>query len=114
TRAIRGWKVPNKIATRPQFGEVITLIIGFLRELDRELSGQSSNFKSSVLRSAKEPGHAERLHDWGRGFTTALTLGSQGLTGRSASAVAAVREIAGTTSASAEFGPHAVDKVVSA
>jgi yecA family protein len=111
---IRGWKVPNKIAARPQFEEFNALIIGFLRELDRELSEQDSKFKSSVLRSPKEHGRAERLHDWGRGFLRALTLGSQGLEGRSASAGAAVREIADTTSASKSVGPHAVDRVVGA
>jgi len=43
-----------------------------------------------------------------------MALGSQGLKGRSASAGAAVRLIAGTTAASAPFGPKAVDNVVSA
>jgi hypothetical protein len=45
---------------------------------------------------------------------TALTLGSQGLKARSDSAGAAVRDIADTTSASATFGPRAVDKVLNA
>jgi hypothetical protein len=61
-----------------------------------------------------EVGKAERLHSWGRGFMTALMLGSQGLQCRSASAGAAVKTIADTTSASARFNPRAVDEVVSA
>ncbi|MEO8063592.1 MAG: YecA family protein [Pseudomonadota bacterium] len=111
---IRGWKVPNKISTRPQFEEFIALIIGFLQELDRDLTDQPSRFKSSVLRSPSGPGQAERLHRWGRGFMTAVTLGSQGLKGRSESAVASVRLIAGKTSASAISSPRAAEEIVSA
>jgi yecA family protein len=111
---IRGWKVPNKIAMRPKFEEFNALIIGFLQELDRELSDQRSRFKSSVLRSPKEPGRGERLHGWGRGFMKAVTLGSQGLQGRSVSAVASVRLIAGKTSASAVSSSHTGEEIVSA
>jgi hypothetical protein len=42
---------------------------------------------------------------------TALTLGSQGLKGRSAGAVAAVHTIATSTAASALFGPRTVDEI---
>jgi hypothetical protein len=41
-------------------------------------------------------------------------LGSQGLKWRSTNAATAVRVIAAATSASAPFGPNAVDEVVSA
>ena len=111
---VRGWKVPNKIATRARFEEFNTLIIGFLRELDRELSDRRSGFESSVLRNANEPGRAERLHGWGRGFMKALTLGAQGFKGRSDGAVASVRLIAGRTSASAISSSHAGEEIVSA
>jgi len=111
---VRGWKIPPEIAPQPQYDEFIALIIGFLQDLDRQLSNQNSRFRSSVLRSPMEGGEAERLHSWGRGFMTALMLGSQGLQCRNASAGAAVKVIADTTSASARFNPRAVDEVVSA
>jgi yecA family protein len=110
----RGWKVPNKIAARSQYEEFVSLIVGFMRDLDRSLSRQPSRFESSVLHSLNGRARIQGLHGWGKGFMTALTLGSQGLKGRSASAGAAVRLIAATTSASAPFGPHAVADVVSA
>jgi len=111
---IRGWKVPNKIAARPKFEEFNALIVGFLQELDRELSDGRSGFKSTVLRNSKELGRAERLHCWGRGFMKALTLSSQGLKGRSEGAVASVRLIAAKTSASAFPDLHSHEELVSA
>jgi yecA family protein len=110
----RGWKVPTKITARSQYDEFVSLILGFMRDLDRNLSRQPSRFESSVLHSLNSRARNEALHRWGKGFMTALTLGSQGLKGRSASASAAVRLIAGTTAASASFGPRAVEDVVSA
>ena len=110
----RGWKVPIKIAARSQYEEFVGLVVGFMRDLDRNLSSQPSRFESSVLRGLKDGARIEALHGWGKGFMTALTLGSQGLKGRSASAGAAVRVIAGSTSASAPFGPNAVEDVLSA
>jgi yecA family protein len=110
----RGWKVPNKIAARSAYEEFVSLVVGFMREIDRSLSHQPSRFESSVLHDLKGSARIKALHGWGKGFMTALTLGSQGLKGRSASAGAAVRLIAGTTSASATFGPQAVGDVVSA
>jgi yecA family protein len=109
-----GWKVSNKIAARSQYEEFVSLIVGFMRDLDRSLSRQPSRFESSVLHHLKGSARMQGLHGWGKGFMTALTLGSQGLKGRSASAGAAVRLIAGTTSASAPFGPQAAEDVVSA
>ena len=110
----RGWKVPTKIAARVPYDEFVALIIGFLQDLDRRLSCQPSRFESSMLRGLQGPQLREGLHCWGRGFMTALTLGSQGLKSRSASAGAAVRTIASGTSASASFRSHAVEEVVSA
>lgn len=110
----RGWRVPTKIASRSQYEEFVALVVGFMQDLDRRLSIHPSRMESSVLRGSKDHSRAEALHAWGKGFMTALTLGSQGLKGRSASAGAAVRNIAGSTSASAPFGPHAVEEVVSA
>lgn len=110
----RGWKVPNKIAARSQYEEFVSLVVGFMRDLDQSLSRQPSRFETSVLHDLQGSARIKALHGWGKGFMTALTLGSQGLKGRSASAGAAVRLIAGTTSASATFSPRAVGDVVSA
>ena len=89
----RGWKVPTNISSQSQYDEFVALIIGFMQGLDRELSRQPSRFESSVLRALRDRELIEGFHCWGRGFMTALTLGSQGLKGRSASAAAAVRAI---------------------
>ena len=109
-----GWKVPTKIAARTQYEEFVALIIGFMQDLDRELSCQPSRFESSVLRGLREREHSETLHGWGRGFMTALTLGSQGIKGRSASAGAAVQTIATHTAASAPFRSRTAEDIESA
>lgn len=110
----RGWKVPTKIAACVQYDEFVALIVGFLRDLDRRLAQGSSRFESSVLRGLQGLQQKEGLHCWGRGFMTALTLGSQGLKWRSAGAGAAVHTIASGTSASAPFRSHTVEDVVGA
>lgn len=110
----RGWKVSTKIASQSQYDEFVALIVGFMRDLDEQLSRQPSRFESSVLCGLRGHRQAAGLHRWGRGFMAALTLGSQGLEGRSDSAVAAVRTIASTTSSSAPFRLGAVDEIVSA
>ena len=110
----RGWRVPKKIAARPQFEEFITLTVGFLRELDRTLSRPDSRFEFSVLRGLNDSARVAGLQSWGKGFKQGLALGSQGLKGRSESAVAAARTIASSTSASVPLGPRAVEHVVSA
>jgi yecA family protein len=110
----RGWKVSTKIASQAQYDEFIALIIGFMRDLDRQLSCQPSRFESSVLRGLRGSRQAAGFHCWGRGFMAALTLGSQGFKGRSDSAVAAVRTIAGATSASTPFRVEAIEDIVSA
>jgi yecA family protein len=79
----RGWKVSTKIASQSQYDEFVALIVGFMRDLDQQLS-QPSRFESSVLRGLRGSRQAAALHRWGQGFTAALTLGSQGLKGRSA------------------------------
>ena len=109
-----GWKVPTKIAARSQYEEFVALIVGFMQDLDRQLSCQPSRFESSVLHGLREREHTETLHCWGRGFLTALTLGSQGLKLRSDSAGAAVHVIASSTAASAPFRSRTVEDVVSA
>jgi yecA family protein len=110
----RGWKVPAIISSQRQYEEFVSLIAGFIRNLDRELARQHSRFESSVLRALAGREQMNGLHRWGRGFLTALTLGSQGLKGRSASAGAAVHTIAGCTSSSTPFRSQDVEKVVSA
>jgi yecA family protein len=110
----RGWKVPKKIAAPSQYDEFVALIVGYMQELDRQLSRHPPQMESSVLNGLREPEHTETLHAWGRGFMTALTLGQQGIQGRSASAVAAVHTIARTTSSSAVFQSRTVEDVMSA
>jgi yecA family protein len=107
----RGWKIPAKIATRSQYEEFIALIVGLMQDLDRQLSARPARFESSVLRGPRDQ-HA--LHRWGRGFLSALTLGSQGLRWRSASAGAAVRTVALSTSSPGLLRSGAVEDVVSA
>jgi yecA family protein len=109
-----GWKVPTKLAARSQYDEFVALVVGFMQALDRQLSCQPPRFESSVLRGLREREHTETLHGWGRGFMTALTLGSQGLKGRSASAGAAVHFIASGTAASAPFRPRTAEDIESA
>jgi yecA family protein len=110
----RGWKVPTKISSRQEYDEFAGLVFGFMRTIECDLSRRPSRFESSVLRLPRGSRQVEALHCWGRGFMTALTLGVQGLKGRSASATDAVRTIANVTSASAPLDPLAVEQVVSA
>jgi yecA family protein len=109
-----GWKVPKKIVARALYEEFVSLIVGFMQDLDRQLSRQPSRFETSVLRGLQEREHTETLHVWGRGFMTALTLGSQGLKWRSASTGAAVHTIATSTASSAPFRSRAVEDIESA
>jgi yecA family protein len=109
-----GWRVPLKIVARSQFEEFVALVVGFMQHLDRELAAEPARFESSTLHNLQERKHAESLHGWGRGFMTALSLGSQGLKGRSASAVAAVHAIATLTAATAPFRARTVEDIESA
>ena len=109
-----GWKVPTKIAARSQYEEFVAMIVGYMQHLDRKLSCQPAEFESFVLRGLQEREHAESLHGWGRGFMTALTLGSQGLKARGASAGAAVHTIATGTASSAPFRSHTTEVIESA
>lgn len=110
----RGWKVPRKIGTRPLYGEFTALIIGFMQELDRQISLQPASLESSSIRTAQGRSQVIALRGWGRGFMTALTLGSQGLKVRGDSARAAVHSIAVATSASAPPRPRAAEEVMAA
>jgi yecA family protein len=110
----RGWKVPTKIAAPAEYDEFVALIVGFMQALDRQLSCLPPRFESSVLSGLRDREHAETLHTWGRGFLMALTLGSQGLQGRSASASEAVHTIARATSSSAPFQSRTVEDVMNA
>jgi yecA family protein len=110
----RGWKVARKIASQSQYDEFVALTVGFMQDLERQLTRLPSRFESSVLRDGRGHEQAATLHRWGRGFMTALTLGSQGFKGRSDSSVAAVRMIASATAASAPFQPQAIETVATA
>lgn len=107
----RGWKVPAKISGQSKYEEFIALIVGFMQDLDRKLSRQPSRFESSVLRSLRGRELADALHAWGRGFMTALTMGSQGLKSRGDGARAAVHTIVARTTSSLPVLPDAVDGV---
>jgi len=110
----RGWKVPRKIGTRPQYEEFVALIIGFMQELDLHFSRQPARLESSSLRTLEGRDQVAALRGWGRGFMRALTLGSQGLKARGDSARTAVRAIAIATSASAMPRPRAAEEVMEA
>ena len=110
----RGWKVPSTLAERTRYEEFVALIVGFMQNLDHELGRQPALFESSVLRAALGRESAKALQGWGRGFITALTLGSQGLKWRGDSARAAVRAIASSASSPASCHESAVEKVMSA
>jgi yecA family protein len=98
----RGWRVPAKIATRARYEEFVSLVVGYMRDLDRRLC-DAARFELSVLHDLKDDARVEARHRWGRGFMLALTLGSQGLKCRNTCAGDAVRTIARNTSASATF-----------
>lgn len=109
-----GWKIPTKMAAQSDFGEFVDLIAGLMQHLDRELSNRESRFESSVLHDPRGTQQTEQIHCWGRGFMTAVSLGSQGLKWRSDSAGAAVRTIANGTRSPAPVDAPAVAEVVSA
>jgi yecA family protein len=112
---VRGWKMPKTIASEKSLDEFARLIVGFMQNLERDISRETSTFDSSVLLSLRGRAQSEAVHHWGRGFMTALTLGSQGLKWRSDNAVAAVHAIAGgTASASARRsnGPAIITSAV--
>jgi yecA family protein len=107
----RGWKVPTKISGQSQYGDFIALIVGFMKDLDRQLSLQPSRFESTVLRGLRGRELAEALDAWGRGFMTALTMGSQGLKFRSDGVRAALHTIVARTTSSIPLPSNAVDGV---
>jgi yecA family protein len=105
---VRGWKMPAPITTERHLEEFASLIAGFMQELDRLFSNASPDFGSCVLWRLPDKLQIEGLHSWGRGFMTALALGSQGLKWRSAGAGDAVRAIASSTSSAAKL--HSQDR----
>jgi yecA family protein len=111
---VRGWKVPATIPSNRHFDEFVGLVVGFMQALDRDLSREASGFESSLLWALRGRALGEAMHRWGRGFMTALTLGSQGLKWRTASEVAAVRLIAGSTSAAEVSQLQGPESIVSA
>lgn len=110
----RGWKLPSKIATRSKYEEFVALIVGFMQRLDREFLRDPSRFESLVLPDVREREHARAVRSWGRGFTKALTLGSQGLKWRNAGARNAVRTIASCAAASEPVRPDAAADIAGA
>jgi len=110
----RGWKVPTKIAARAKYEEFVALVVGFVQDLDRQLSTSPRQIQSSVLCGSSGREQVGGLHHWGRGFMTALALDGHGLRVRSPAAGDAVRTIASRTSSSAPLGSHSAAEVLSA
>lgn len=111
---VRGWKMPATITSDRHFDEFVGLIVGFMQDLDRHFSREPPTIDSSVLWTLPSQLQIEGLRRWGRGFMTALALGSQGLKWRSPSAGAAVRVIASSTSSAASLHEQDLSKVLSA
>lgn len=109
----RGWKVPTRLAARAKYEEFVALIAGFLQDLDRQLSYLPPKF-ATALSALREPGRADALHLWGRGFMTALAFDSQGLEWRTPGAQAAVQIIASRTSSPVVLRAQAIEDVENA
>lgn len=109
----RGWKIPPQIATTSRYEEFLALIVGFMRKLDSDVCGQTL-FESSALRGLLGRERVVATRRWGSGFTKALSLGSQGLKWRDASARAAVRMIANSSSDSGSISSGAPSLVFKA
>jgi yecA family protein len=92
---IRGWKVAAKIATTESYHRFLSLVIGFLQELERRLTA-SPPLRPFVLAHC-DPILSARYFAgsaWATGFMVALRDNSAGLSARSASARSAVEGIA--------------------
>lgn len=109
-----GWRVPAKIASPEAYTRFTGLVIGFLQELDRQLSACPPCFAPTL--SKRDPVHGRSPPpgiSWAQGFLQALQQNSLGLRWRSTSARSAVARIAyfasfsaAPTGASAKTAAH--------
>jgi yecA family protein len=92
---IRGWKVAAKIDTTEPYNRFLTLVIGFLQDLERRLTA-SPPLRSFVLEYGAPILSARYFvgSAWATGFMIGLHENSAGLGSRSASARSAVEGIA--------------------
>jgi yecA family protein len=92
---IRGWKVAAKIETRESYDRFLTLVVGFLQELERRLTASPPlrpfvlDYRAPILSARYFVGSA-----WATGFMIGLHENSAGLGSRSANARSAVEGIA--------------------
>jgi yecA family protein len=92
---IRGWKVAAKIDTAEPYNRFLTLVLGFLQELERRLTASPPlrmfvlDYRAPILSARYFVGAA-----WSTGFMLGLRENSAGLGSRSANARSAVEGIA--------------------
>ena len=90
-----GWRVPATIHSSVVYQKFITLIVGYLQEMDRGLSAASPIYKPTLCVDTRVAGHAARPEvGWAMGFQKALALGATGVAWRSPAVMQAVRSIA--------------------
>jgi yecA family protein len=92
---ISGWKVAAKIAAEDTYGRFVTLVIGFVQELERRLMAeqQQCTFVLSEGVALLSPRYFVGAA-WATGFMMALQQNAAGLGSRSVAARAAVEHIA--------------------
>lgn len=97
-----GWRVPAKIASPEAYAKFTGLVIGFLQELDRQLSASPPSFTPTLSKRDPVRGRTPAPGiSWAHGFLQALQYNSQGLKWRTTSARSAVARIAYFSSFSA-------------
>ena len=91
-----GWKVPAKIAAPDAYTKFAALVVGFMHDLDREISARPSRFEPMLSRTEVPSWDRSSLSgiSWAQGFLRALQQNSQGLTWRTEGARIAVTRIA--------------------
>lgn len=90
-----GWRVPPKIGSGVAYQKFITLIVGYLQEIDRRLSAVPPIYKPTLCVATRVAGRAIQPElGWAMGFQKALTLGATGVVSRSPVVMDAVRSIA--------------------
>lgn len=92
---VRGWKLAAKISSPEAYGKFITLVIGFLQELERRLKVSSRPLTFVLAHDAPYvSGRYFAGSAWATGFMTALEQNSAGMRSRSVGARSAVECIA--------------------
>ncbi len=92
---VRGWKVPEKIASPAAYETFLALVVGFLQELERRLLTSPRPGTFALVDDAPYmSGRYFAGAAWATGFMMALEQNSTGLRSRSAAARSAVECIA--------------------